>query len=174
MNLRDIVNIKLDTQLMSMRIIVAALAMGCFTFAMVTGFICNWKFEGEMGTLTMVGFLIGASSIMMSFVVPTILQSGQTKTVAANFGPKDLDQDAPANDLVDQLVGVAQTKTIIGAAILEGGAFANLVFALLENHWASMIVAAIATGLLFRFFPFRDPLQSWIENTFDEIKRGVV
>ena len=63
-----------------------------------------------------------------------------------------------------KLMQMFLTKSIIGAAILEGGAFANLIAFMLDGQIYSLVIAILfALGILMSF-PTRNGMSEWLDN----------
>jgi len=140
------------------QVIAGALIMGVVTFGVVA-FIIG---KAEPPKLPMISIMAGGFALMataMRFVVPMIVVNG------ANAGLQQVD----STDLMNQLAGLYQTKTIIGFALLEGAAFFNLVAYITEKQFWSYGVVAFLLGVMAISFPSQGQFESWAE----EMKRNL-
>ena len=58
---------------------------------------------------------------------------------------------------------IYQTQLIIGAALLEGGAFLAAIAYMVERKPAAFIVAAILLGVLISRVPTVERLRGWVD-----------
>lgn len=142
----------LSQQIRVLQIIVFALAMGLFVFAGVaTGqsFGKPQTLAGKFEPMNVAMLAFGGVALVMGIVLPGIMfRQIQVPTAAqaqfAAHGPE-----------VARVLGVQmriQTATIIGCALFEGGAFANLVAYMTTQELLHLIVAGVLlVGILARF-----------------------
>ena len=62
------------------------------------------------------------------------------------------------------------TKTIVGAAILEGGAFGNLVAYMLDGQIYSLVLAVLGIIGILAGFPTRRGVDEWLERQLRRVK----
>jgi hypothetical protein len=70
---------------------------------------------------------------------------------------------APETD-AGRLAAVYLSKTIVGAAVLEGVSFLALWAYMLERHSATLVAAGVLLGGLLCCFPTTGGLSDWIEQ----------
>lgn len=63
-----------------------------------------------------------------------------------------------------KLLMAYQTQMIVGAALLEGAAFSNLVAFLLEGQWLSLGAAAVMLAVMMMDFPTVRSVGGWLER----------
>jgi hypothetical protein len=83
---------------------------------------------------------------------------------------KNLPNAAELGD-VAPLAAIYQTRTIIGAAMLEGAAFLGCVAYLLEHQQLVLVVAGALLLMIARHFTTASGLESWIENELATIQQ---
>jgi hypothetical protein len=131
------------------RIIVAALCLGVLTFGFVVLIqkgVPPLIIQLRPWPLSPIACAVAAMSLVMSFVIPSILRQ------AANKGGVDSASGKKEN-LLPLLLQKTQNETIIGCAILEGAAFLNLAAAMLEPSLLHLLIAAIVWFFLVARFP---------------------
>ncbi len=70
-------------------------------------------------------------------------------------------------------MSVFVTRTIVGSALLEGGALANLIAYMLEGQWFSLVLGIVLALGIAAGVPTRDGVESWVERQLrrlDEIR----
>ena len=137
------------------QIIKLALFMGVATFSGVAS-LQTLNRQGPAGqpllTYLMAGF--GVTAVGLRLVVPSVLVKTQLRKLARD--PDEPDDSRFASLYMNQLV--------VGSALLEGGAFANLVALLLVGNWLSLgIAGGLAVGLLVDF-PTLGRWEQWLET----------
>jgi hypothetical protein len=158
----------LRSQIRVLRIIVFALAAGVVAFG-VYAIIHNWgqpqTFAGKLDlpgiVMIVVGLLLGLQgiilpSILFRFIKPNPAMASQF----AVHGP-DMSRVLAVQNRI-------QTATIIGCALFEGGAFANLFWYMTTAELLHLVVAGLLLlGILARF-PLPGACERRIE---DELRR---
>src|SRR5581483_670179 len=62
-------------------------------------------------------------------------------------------------------LAVYQTRTIVGAALLEGGAFFLLVAYMAEGApWVLVVAAVLWIAMAWLHFPTRDKVEAWVTD----------
>ena len=145
----------LQQQVNVLRIIVMSLAMGVIAFgvyAVVQHVGKPLVLAGELEPLNYVLLLFGLIALVGGFVAPAIV----LRSAAASPGnAPPLQHPAASDPAAAKVLAIQariQTATIIGCAIFEGGAFANL-FGYLQTAEALHLVLAIVLllGILSKF-----------------------
>ncbi len=148
---------ELKVQVRSMQVIILALSMGIIFFAAIDLFLVGTdgpavEANGEVvdqaveqvATMPMVSYMgvaFAAIGIVMSSVVPSFIASRSPGTVQ-----------------------VYQTTLIIGAALLEGPAFLNLIAYMLEHQIYSFATAAVLLVFLLLKFPTIARVEDWLRD----------
>ena len=145
----------LDNLRRVLQIIVGSLMMGVASFG---GYIL---FTGE-GPWTLFGaermdIMLGMAVVcaVASLIVPSLLPRAPTTTSQGQPSLPLLTGD-PDHDHAIMAAQYMQLKTIVGCALLEGGAFANLAALMMNDD----LVHALAAGLLLMGIGMRFPTRS--------------
>ena len=97
-------------------------------------------------------FVLGAAVFVAGFVVPRLLPKGT--------GASDLD-DASA---VQAAFASIQTATIVGCALFEGAAFANLTAYFTDAELVHLAVSGLALFCILVHFPITSRIEQQIED----------
>jgi peptidoglycan/LPS O-acetylase OafA/YrhL len=156
------------------QMIVAALVVGVLVFAGVVYFM-NMGGQPPQGQpmISMIMAALGATVIVARFFIPGLVVQSSCRGIAdGTWKPAASNQPGylPPSNEREKLLSVYLSKTIIGAALLEGGAFANLVAYLLEGQWYSLIFGialalAIAAGM-----PTKTGVESWVDRQLRQVE----
>lgn len=143
----------IDTEVKILRIITLMLVLGVTTFGLIVVFAMgalNPANAAPAGQLTMsyLGAAFAAIVFVLHMIIPNII-AGQSIL--------------NGNASVSSMLNVYRSRTIVALALLEGGAFMNLIALMMEHQWWSL---AIAGGLVFWMlarFPTRYMIENWLE-----------
>ena len=137
---------------MTLRIIVFALALGV-TFFGIFAAVQNASKVQTFGTKVNYLFLAIAAPIFIAgFVVPRLLPKGA--------GNSDAD-DASA---VQAAFAPIQTATIVGCALFEAAALANLTAYLTDAELVHLVVSGLALFCILAHFPIASRIEQQIED----------
>jgi hypothetical protein len=154
------------------QIVVFALTMGCGMFlAVVLAISGNEKppFDVPLVTYVAVGMAVataGARLFVPNAMVTAFRRQWAHSAEATGESTRELSPDA-----VRRLCGVYQTKTIIGASLLEGSAFTAIIAYLQERTILSLALAALLTVAVAAHFPTPGRVAEWIEAQWQELKQ---
>jgi hypothetical protein len=138
--------------MMTLRIIVIALALGV-TFFGVFAAVQNASKAQTFGTKVNYLFLaIAAPMFVAGFVVPRLLPKGPGMSGA---------DDAAA---VQAAFARVQTATIVGCALFEGAAFANLTAYFTDAELVHLAVSGLALFCILAHFPIISRIEQQIED----------
>jgi len=143
----------------TMQIIVFALSMGVVMFG---GFVCL-SGRVTVGDFSMHGMFswaalgMGVVGLVLSSLVPRLMP------IAGNI-TDDIVANADHDGLVRNVVGGLQTKMIVGLAICEGAAFANLLALMNEGSTPNLVMAAVLLAAMLARLPTVDSVVARIEN----------
>lgn len=140
------------------QIICGVLIMGVVSFGVVA-FLIGKAGQPKLPVISMGAAGFGLMAVVMRFVVPMVVVNGMKAGL----------KQTASEDLLNQLAGVYQTKTIIAFALLEGAAFANLVAYLFEGQMWSYGVVAFLLGVMAISFPSQGQFESWAEDMKREL-----
>jgi hypothetical protein len=160
----------LAPRLQTMRIILLALVLGCVFFLIVVLILraSNNLANDTAPMMTAMAFVFGAVSWVLSVVIPRRVAALWRKQIARGVAPSG--QSSPANPVAGEqrsgmedarsLCVLYQSQMIIGAAMLEGAIFFNLIAYMMEGDPFSLGVAlALLLALIWRI-----PTRNGVEN----------
>ena len=157
----------------TLQIIIGALAMGVLTFAVIAIVVAAGKAaDDESGVIGPMALGVAVVSLVAATLVPRILQGNMRRAVAegrplASDPRRPID---PALGDVGKLAAVYQTLLIVGAAILEGAAFMNVMAYMLEYNFINLACAAMLLVSLFFKFPTRNGVENWITDELKQVE----
>jgi hypothetical protein len=114
--------------------------------------------------ITYIALAMGISVLVLSFVVPNLIVSRARSQMAKGTAPKI--GKAEADDGA-AFLPIYQTQLIIGAALLEGGAFFAAIAYMLERSPLALLAAGVLLGLLVTRVPTIERVRGWIEKQLD-------
>lgn len=157
-----------DATVRTLQIIVMALAAGVFTFGLVVFFRPGGGLKplDPQAIISIVMAVISLSLIPSRFIVPAaILRSGRQR-IARGSEPvatrRGVGSPLPDSEQAKLLV-LLHTTTIIGAALLEGAAFANLTAFMLEGQVYSLVLAGLLLLGIVSAIPTRNRVEAWLD-----------
>jgi hypothetical protein len=158
----------LRLQIMTLRIIVVALAMGVIVFGtyVVARNIGKPHFLAEkLDTVSLVLLGMGLATLLLGIVVPSLFFANRRGSPLTPAALATYDREAAK---VFGILGRLQTATIIGCALFEAGAFANLYGYMETRELLHLGIASVLTmGILARF-PFE---LSTVQRIEEELRR---
>lgn len=107
--------------------------------------------------LVIAGVMMGLLCLLAFFTVPALVVNTQRQALARRA---PVDGETTTNDLLP----IHQTQFIVGLALLEGGAFLNLVVFLIEGSPVSLGAAIALLLIMATQVPTRSGLDSWVER----------
>jgi hypothetical protein len=154
------------------QIIASSLVIGVLMFAGYVLLVARPIAQAEAGTLTTIALLLGATAVVLSWVVPRILGSAQRRQIADGTWQPPRGQDAEYPTDAARLAAVYQTKLVVGAAILEGACFFALYAYWCEQQTASLAVAGILLLGLLAHVPSAGRVRNWVQDQLRQIEEG--
>lgn len=147
-------------QVRTLQIIVAALIVGCLTFASIAVFLRTSPepAEGEemAFVVTSMALAFGAFALVAQFVIGPMLRRQSRQTI--------VNQEGSSPDDPQRLLAGYQTSTIVSAAFAEGACFFNLIAHLIEGSPYTLLMAAVlVVSIAFRF-PTVAGVSDWLER----------
>lgn len=144
---------------MTLRIIVIALAMGVTSFGVFAA-VQNASKVQTFGTKVNYLFLaITAPMFLAGFVVPRLLPKSGT-----GQSPSDSKAKPDEAAAVSSAFASIQTATIVGCALFEGAAFMNLVSYMLDAELVHLAAGGIALVCILAHFPIARRVEQRIEE----------
>lgn len=159
-----------DKVLRIMQIIAGALIAGVLSFAGVASVIVlgqapvvNPAGQPEVVNHVLPLIAIGVFSLnaILSFIVPKWISRFSVNAVAKMV------QDGTLTDpkeLLGRLLSVAQTKTIVALALVEGAAFFVLIVVIVSKSFAMLGVVCASFCFMTAHFPTKLKLARWLEE----------
>ncbi len=150
------------------QLIVGSLASGVVIFLVIVVVIMQAPlrpFDPQaVVSLTMAAFALTCIPGRL-FVPGLIVNAGCQKIALGLWPPLSRQSHSPLPDTEEgPLMQLFLTKTIIGAAILEGGALGNLVAYMIEGQIYSLALAVLGIIGILAAFPTRRILDEWLER----------
>ncbi len=156
-----------DKVLRIMQIIAGALIAGMLSFAGVASFIVlgQGKQAGQPQVVNQVLPFLAMGvfflNVILSFIVPKMISRFSVKGVAKMVEDGTL---TDPKELLGRLLSVAQTKTIVALALIEGAAFLALIVVIVSKSFATMSVASASFCFMMAHFPTKLKLARWLEE----------
>ena len=153
-------------RIMTLKIIAGALMLGVLMFSGVVSLMTDWQeVHIQPDIITLLGLGVGASSILMQFVIPKVL-GNQFANLDSN--PKH-DPHPPLPKELSGPYSRLQVLTIVRLAILEGGAFLNLIFFVIDPCLISLVMVLAILIVMVLIFPRAEHIYNWLS---DELRFG--
>ncbi len=145
------------------QIICVALVLGVSMFAVVIAVVTNWGgVNRDLSLLTTFGLGMGGLLFLLSIFVPAIIGKGAAKTMLQQIESAGNKPDS--DEGLQQLLGVFQTKTIIRFALLEGGAFLNLIVFFVDHSIISLAVTGGVIVCMMLAIPRNEQIYEWLSE----------
>ena len=166
------------------QVIVGALVMGVVTFLVMVVLIIP-RFDGgapvqpqpagaadigpatALPIITYMALAMGAAVLGLSFVIPQVAVSQARRQIAKGTAPKP---GKTAEEDATSLLPIYQTQLIIGAALLEGGAFFATIAYMLERKPLALAAAGVLLAVLLTRFPTVDRVRGWLDRQMDVLQ----
>ena len=148
-----------------LKIITFALAQGAIIFGVVVLFLNNAVIDGEPDILTWIALGAGGLMIVNHLVLPSLIVKAQLGNLSAEDFRGASDEDK------FRYVGSAyRTQQIVACALLEGGAFFNLVAYMIDKSVYSVAAAAVLVVLILVRMPTATRIEFWVQDRTREIE----
>lgn len=136
-------------------IIALALIMGVAVFGTVALMMKQGEAAPEeLGLIPIVMAGVGAMGLLASIVMPGFIATAQIRNL----------KDAGETLDTTRLVEVFQLRMISRLALLEGGAFANLIGYMVEGNPVSLYVAGSLVLMMVTQFPTPGRIEDWVRH----------
>ncbi|MCA9197024.1 MAG: hypothetical protein KDA87_05770 [Planctomycetales bacterium] len=140
-------------------IIYISLIMGISMFAGFALFVRRDDPWGQAELLGYLGLAFAFVTIVLHLIVPSFVSATSIK---------QLDREAflalSADQQDEQLSVIFQTSKIVAGALLEGGAFFNLIAFLTEGGSINLLMAGVLLLNLILGFPTPNRIDHWLED----------
>ncbi|MEM6798334.1 MAG: hypothetical protein AAF589_02365 [Planctomycetota bacterium] len=142
-----------EKQIMVLRIVVAAMAMGALVFGAIVAVVIGPGDNGD-GTLTTVGLIVALVVLVLHRVAGSLVFAANTRDLP--------EEEEPARR---QLMAARIKSTFVSGAMLEGGAFLNLmVYGFIDGQPISLAMAGLLWLGMLLHFPLPGSLEGWMDN----------
>jgi len=154
--------------LLTSRIVVFGLAIGVVVFGGVAaGVVFMGPKDAAYVGLPIVSYVMAALAVitlMMSFVMPAVVVAQMRRQV----GELSPEKRAVA------LLPAFQTKTLLGCASCEGGAFGNLVAFISEQQIWTLGIAGVLLLVILGRFPTEAGIENFVQRELEiiELEQG--
>lgn len=148
--------------LRQLQIIVGALVTGCVVFLAITQVVDHQGEaldKGQTPIQTYIAIVYAVMSLAARVVAPGVMVSAGRKRIVG-AGDEDLDESRVRESLMQLLL----TKTIVGAAIIEGATFFMLIAHMIEGMPLTLVLAVALIVVLAFHMPTRSGVTHWIED----------
>lgn len=146
------------------QIIVLALCSGILFFGILAVVINGLPVEifrsGAVVSLVMAVF--GLSMLITRFIVPGAMAAQAWRQIVEQEDGSTADMLGSLADDAPRINQAFLTTTIVGSAILEGGALGNLVAYLAEGQLYSLVLAGVLLLGILAGFPTRNTYDNWL------------
>ena len=160
-------------RILTLRIVVSALLVGCVSFLAVILIIVK-KFSLDQMDLAWIGLMFAVGTLAAAVLVNRVFRQKAMDDAIQRYTNNLFETDARMRQFVEFLFERFYTATILACATIEGGAFTNLIFALLRENLASLILGLIMTLFLCAFFPVRRNIHVPIADTIWQIEKNYI
>jgi hypothetical protein len=159
----------------SCQIIIGAQAIGVVAFLVIillfvprlgNGGAANAGLAANLPIITYASAAVGASVLVLSFVVPRLVVSQSLKQLAKKTA---LNPDKSDDEDTAALLPIYQSQLMVGAALLEGGAFFAAIAYMLERQPLALVAAGILLGVLVTRAPTRERLRGWVDQQLEQV-----
>ena len=158
----------LAQQVNVLRIIVASMALGVLAFAGYAIYANMGKpvvFAGKLEPLNLILLGLGLATLILGFVFPPII----FRAAAGNPPPGLPASHDPAIAPLLAIQSRIQTATILGCALFEGGAFANVLGYMQSGELLHLILAGVLLLAILARFPLSGTSE---QRILDELRRA--
>ncbi|MEZ6070185.1 MAG: hypothetical protein R3C10_07860 [Pirellulales bacterium] len=164
---------RLPALVRNLQIIVGSLTSGALTFLIIaiikSVFIDEGVERGEMELMAYLAFGFATVALVARAVVPHIVTLAGRRHIIRRESSSGLvaistDKRSRPVPVVDALLNLYVTRTIIGAAIIEGAAFFALVVAIIEQQRYCLMLGGVMIIGIALHFPTRARVTQWLET----------
>ncbi|MEX0678656.1 MAG: hypothetical protein WD063_16370 [Pirellulales bacterium] len=163
---------ELKPRVMTLRMIVGALAGGVMAFAalavLTRAAAPQEPVDERAQLLTLLALGLFPVALLASRILPAVMVKKARRQIGAGFDFTSIKQGPGAflSELGEAgaLVGVYRTKTIIAAAVLEGAALFGVFAFLLEGSLIALGLAVLLVAAIVAMFPSASRIAGWIER----------
>ncbi len=126
--------------------------------------------NSSLPVITYLAVAIGLIDLVLSCVVPK-MNADRARRQMAPAGPTAIIKGGPSEPkqldpagYTGKLAPLYQTQLIIGAAVLEGGAFFAAIAYMMERNPLALVTAGVLLGALAARFPTSGRVNAWLDR----------
>ncbi len=156
------------------QIMIGSMIMGVLSFLAIILFVITDALgNSALPVITYLAVAVGFVNLALSFVIPKLNADRARRRIAlegptpiTKGGPSEAKQAYPASDTA-KLAQNYQTQLIIGAALLEGGAFFAAIAYMLARNPLALATAIVLLATLAALFPTSDRVNAWLDRQLE-------
>lgn len=170
-----------NSQIVTLRVIVGAIAMGALTFLLIAIGVAGGSAPSAQPMIAYIALLFAAGILLARFFFTLLSDRQSVQAAIAAEVParvrahqRDLARlavDGQPSDDAMLLWPQFQNRVIVSVALIEGALFFNLVAYLLERQLFSLIVAGVLLVYILLHFPTNVAFINWARNIVDQAAR---
>jgi hypothetical protein len=164
--LSDVQRDRIKGVVLTLQIIVGALALGIVNFMLVIVIAFRPPApQNPIGQSLLTYMAVGGAvlAVMASIFIPFLLAGPMRKSsLDAPAGLRAIGSKDEAN--IGPLAQMYQTLLIIKCVLIEGAAFFSLVAYIIEGQTTALATAGVLLLVLLAHFPTRSRMEAWIES----------
>jgi hypothetical protein len=160
----------LNKLVLTMRVIVAALASGVVLFFFIVLALRGDQAPGQ----PLIAYLaagVGVTAFAASVVVPQVMTAPARQSIAAGDAPNGAAVSKEVGD-VGRLGALYQTRVIVAGALLEGAAFFNTIAYLFEGQMLTVVVTIALILSIVGQFPTVGRVENWVVSQMEIIEQS--
>ncbi len=169
-----------DAGVRLLSVVVGALLAGLVgfaVFAMIVPSAAGGAVEGRGSVMSYFACAFGVVSLWLaptlgSLAVKSGLRRLSAETPAGGPGADRANRVASASQAESAVIGLLVSKTIVVAALLEGGGLLCFVAAWVEGRYWPMVVGGLLTAALAVQYPTRDRARRWVDRQLRQVSPG--
>ncbi|HIF34157.1 MAG: hypothetical protein ABGX07_14940 [Pirellulaceae bacterium] len=151
-------------------IIVFSLCSGVVVFGVFVVFMIEPKPKPEAYLLTYMSLGFAVIETVICLVVPGVMVKMARKQIAAGSW-KYQERYMPSIETdAGKLAVLYQQTTIVGCALLEGGAFFALTANMIESHVSTLVVAVLLLIGMAMYMPYGNRVSWWVESQLHTVE----
>ncbi len=145
-----------------MRIILIALCLGVLSFATVVLVVSRGAAPDAKPLMAWIGLAFAVAAFLGRQFMRSFLE------VVNRKGMLEKEKAGAATKSPEAFLwNIYQTRLIIGAALLEGACFFNLVCYMVEGQWWNLAVVGVFLAINASTYPTKDGVETWIQQQLE-------
>ncbi|MCP4784514.1 MAG: hypothetical protein GY903_07635 [Fuerstiella sp.] len=148
-----------------LRIITFAMVAGVLVFMGITLFMNQGAIDGTPKLMSWIGLGMGGLMVVNHLVVPNIVAGA-----ALNGVNRETLRNADETERFSLIYPAFQTRHIVARAMLEAGAFMNLVLYMMTRYVGNLAAASVLVVLIAIRFPSVSTVEFWVQDRIRRIE----